>query len=1172
MVQKMTETKRKTGKASFCRGYRRKKTVLWIFFGFFLLFLGEKPALCVPAQATGGDQTLTDSAETLPELTVQALEERIRIAKEAPKLPPESKQRIITFYQKAIVSLQRREKALSDMDQYAHALEELPKPTDLPKGVMKPVRAAAVEERAKAMALGEIEGEIARLHIQLAEAQTQLEIKQKKLQDVIKQPGKLRKSIAQYEQMLAQLQEALARPKPEDDSPRLIRARRTSLRAQQTALQAQLKAADQEVTLAKRELAITQNQQALVSRKVNRLEAQIKTWESVREKRQSDVGFIELRQAQESLNAMATNDWPEAGDFLRKLGEENLALSKTLVDLDSKENQSAKTTQLLETRAAQTERDFELTQRRITMMGLTRKAGQWLQSRRETLRKSRANTKVALQRRNEILRVNLANDELIQQRQDYLVLKNSIYEQLEKLESSLTPKENEKLNMQAFLLLESRRKLLEETGASYGKYLKQLNGQEAAQKKIDLLSEKYRDFINQRLLWTQSADLISYADAKRSESVLLWMVAPENWSKFMGDLGLSMGSTPAVWGLLLLGILALLLSRSWVKRRILAHAEKATTDGMGGTLTLICLTLIRSVGIPFVLYLGAIHLWTFPIVNYFTRSVCAGVAVTLEAYIFLRIVIQFCRPKGIGQTHFAWGEPVCRLLARCAKILLVLFLPILFFVVMIQYGPQAQGFRSSLGRILFLLSMIPLFLVFWQCLKKSSPLVQTLRNGRVNGWVAKYLPFWSGLVLICPVILFILPVVGYYFTAYELGSGLAETGWLVLLLILADALMRRGLRLAQVKLALKKAELAREEAARKKLESENEPEESIQTNPVSAPPELEIEEISEETSLLIRTVILIAGLVGLWLIWEEIFPAFRFFDNILLWSREVGVDKAGTPILESVTLLNFIMALIIFAGTFIAVRTGTALLEILMAKSSKLDAGSQQSFGLIGRYAIFMVGLFAGLNALGIGWKQFQWLAAAMTVGLSFGLKDIFANFVSGIIILFERPIRLGDTVTVAGSSGKVSKIRIRSTTITDWDRRELIVPNQAFLSEKITNWSLSDRFTRVVINVGIGYGSDAKKAEALLLKIAQDCEVVKNSPAPSVFFTGFGADSLDFALRVHVALSDRVKVQNLIRHRINQIFQEEGIEIPYAQRDAHLDTSSGPLDIRLLSEKEPSP
>jgi len=313
----------------------------------------------------------------------------------------------------------------------------------------------------------------------------------------------------------------------------------------------------------------------------------------------------------------------------------------------------------------------------------------------------------------------------------------------------------------------------------------------------------------------------------------------------------------------------------------------------------------------------------------------------------------------------------------------------------------------------------------------------------------------------------------------------------------------------------------------------------------------------------------VIGLIGLWFIWADVFPAFRFLENVPLWNQEIGADKAGTPILESITLLNLIIAIIIFVATFVAVKSGTTLLEILMAKSSKLDAGSQQSFGLIAKYAIFMVGLFAGLNALGIGWRQFQWLAAAMTVGLSFGLKDIFANFVSGIIILFERPIRVGDTVTVSGSSGKVSRIRIRSTTITDWDRRELIVPNQRFLSEKITNWSLSDKVRRVVIDVGIGYGSDAKKAEELLLKIAKENKLVLEKPGPSIYFEGFGADSLDFKLRVYVSLSDAIKVQNQIRHKINQMFQEAGIEIPFAQRDVHMDTGAGPLDIRLLNEKE---
>ena len=1148
-------------------GDRQRSAIFAASLMVVLFLMVVTPPHCRSSETEGAEQTVSPAMEGLPDLTVVALEERIRIAKEAPKLSPESKQRIISLYQKAIDSLQRRENALARVSEYSETLKELPHPKDLPRGQVKPVRTAAVEERAKAMALVEIEGEIAGLHVQLAEAQTLLENKQQKLQDLIKRPAELRRSIAKYEETLSELQEKLARPKPEDESPRLMRARRTSLRAQQSALEAQLKAADREVAISSREMAMTQNQQALVTRKVHRLEALIKTWESVREHRQSDVGYVQLRQTQESLREMAADNWPKDGDFLRKLAEQNRSLSETLIELDTREKQAGKTAKLLETRLDQTRKDFELTRKRVKMMGLTRKAGQWLQSRRETLRKSRANPRVALQRRNEILRVNLANDDLIQERQDYLALKNNIYDQLDNLEASLSPKQNDALTMQAFLLLESRRKLFEETGSSYINYLKQLNAQEAAQKNLDALSREYRGFINERLLWTQSAELISPSDVSVSEKVVVWMFNPANWQKFQRDLGLSMGSRPAIWGLLVMGLLALIFANPWIKRNIIAHGEKSSTEGMGGTLALMLWILIQTAGIPVILYLAAIHLKALPTADYFTRAVCSGLAVTLKAVIFLRLTVQLCKQGGPGRTHFLWNEEVCGVMVRSARTLLVIFVPLFFFAIMIQNGPQGQGFRGSLGRLLFLLSMVPMLLVLWRSLGKSSPLAKAIAQGRPDGWLSKYLPLWSTLVLLCPVALMVLSLLGYYFTAYQLAWSLTEMAWLLLVLVFANAVMLRGLRAAQAKLALQKALREQEEAARKAREANEDPEESIQSTPPVSAPSLDLQEINAQTSMLIRSVTLVVGLIGLWFIWADVFPAFRFLDNVSLWTQEIGVDKAGTLILKSITLFNLIIAIIIFAATFVAVKSGTALLEILMARSSKLDAGSQQSFGLIGQYAIFMVGLFAGLNALGIGWKQFQWLAAAMTVGLSFGLKDIFANFVSGIIILFERPIRLGDTVTVAGSSGKVSRIRIRSTTITDWDRRELIVPNQAFLSEKIINWSLSDKVRRVVIDVGIGYGSDARKVDELLLKIAKENKLVLDNPGPSVYFEGFGADSLDFKLRVFVSLSDAIKVQNQIRHKINQAFQEEGIEMPFPQRDTHLDTSAGPLDIRLVND-----
>lgn len=139
---------------------------------------------------------------------------------------------------------------------------------------------------------------------------------------------------------------------------------------------------------------------------------------------------------------------------------------------------------------------------------------------------------------------------------------------------------------------------------------------------------------------------------------------------------------------------------------------------------------------------------------------------------------------------------------------------------------------------------------------------------------------------------------------------------------------------------------------------------------------------------------------------------------------------------------------------------------------------------------------------------KLQWLAAALSVGLGFGLQEIFGNFVSGLIILFERPVRIGDTVTIGTFSGTVSKIRIRATTITDFDRKEVIIPNKAFVTERLINWSLSDTVTRVVIRLGVAYGSDLDKVKEVLLKAAHDHPKVMQEPAPAVFFTTFGAST----------------------------------------------------------------
>ncbi|EJS90025.1 hypothetical protein AAUPMB_03753, partial [Pasteurella multocida subsp. multocida str. Anand1_buffalo] len=193
----------------------------------------------------------------------------------------------------------------------------------------------------------------------------------------------------------------------------------------------------------------------------------------------------------------------------------------------------------------------------------------------------------------------------------------------------------------------------------------------------------------------------------------------------------------------------------------------------------------------------------------------------------------------------------------------------------------------------------------------------------------------------------------------------------------------------------------------------------------------------------------------------------------------------------------------------------------------------------------------------GMSWSKLQWLFAALSVSLGFGLQEIFANFVSGLIILFERPVRIGDVITIGEYSGTVSRIRIRSTTLIDFDRKEVIVPNKAFVTERLVNWALNDSVTRVVIRVGVGYGSDLELTKRLLLQAATECDRVLKDPEPVVYFLNFGASSLDHELRLYVGkLADRNPTVDCLNRRINSLFEENNIEISFNQLDVFIKKS----------------
>jgi potassium-dependent mechanosensitive channel len=180
-------------------------------------------------------------------------------------------------------------------------------------------------------------------------------------------------------------------------------------------------------------------------------------------------------------------------------------------------------------------------------------------------------------------------------------------------------------------------------------------------------------------------------------------------------------------------------------------------------------------------------------------------------------------------------------------------------------------------------------------------------------------------------------------------------------------------------------------------------------------------------------------------------------------------------------------------------------------------------------------------------------LAGAFGVGIGFGLQNIVNNFISGLILLYERPIQIGDTVEVGSLTGEVKRIGIRSSTLRTFQGAEVIVPNANLIAEQVVNWTLSDRQRRIELPVGVAYGTDPQRVLAILLDVAKASSEVLEDPPPLALFRGFGDSALNFELRVWTGLATYLEVHSRIAIAVNAALREAAIEIPFPQRDLHI-------------------
>ena len=661
---------------------------------------------------------------------------------------------------------------------------------------------------------------------------------------------------------------------------------------------------------------------------------------------------------------------------------------------------------------------------------------------------------------------------------------------------------------------------------------------------VSHIIDQYQNLIDTNLLWVRSDKPVQFSDisrlytvTKRFESQPVGTIAKSFWNNVTARPFLALS--------FLIATVAMALCYRVFIRRITAISSSINGSNamrLWPTVQAVCFTICAALPVWLALSAVSWFLGRYAEPETTEASIANGLWVAGLVFLPLEILRQLIRPHGVATAHFGWPVLVIKPLGQAVRRIGWIGLTLVFLATFLLLERYVHREISALARIVFAILMLFIAGTLWRLLDRKSGVVAGLQTTQPDSLIAKLEWIWRPFIIVIPIFLAGLSLSGYAYAAGQLTISLYQTIWLVVATAVLQGIAERWLLVSKRRIALRQL--------KEKVAIKNQAEASGATTDLLDVNQMKLSAIDEQTHRLINASVLIVLFCGLLLIWSSVLPALSFLESIVVW-QELAPDG---KILSTVSLSNVLVALPTLLITFVLVRNTPGLLEALILQRLPLDNAARYALNTLISYVFAFCGVIVVAGTLGLRWSSVQWLAAGLSVGLGFGLQEVVANFVCGLIVLFEQPIRVGDVVTIDTVTGVVSRIRMRATTVTTYDRQEYVIPNKDLITGRVINWTLSDSVNRSLVRVGVAYGTDTRRVGEILREICRNTPHILKEPGPIVTFDEFGDSTLNFAVRFYLAtLDNRFATVNELHNAIAERFAEENIEIAFPQMDVHM-------------------